>query len=142
MGITKDIFVSKGKSIIIAADMIDAFAPILPFSSPYSWSRFSPSSVLCNIASFVPEVNANPIAINIDPRMKKINEFPMMNEIVDNNNAIFAITKAVLCPILSEMYPEGISNKNPASQPIPVYRPICCAVALGNDKKYSDSIGM
>ena len=101
----------------------------------YSFSLFNPTSVLCRKAPLVPEVNENPNPRKIDPRTKKGNELPKTNSKVDINIDIFAMTNVFLCPNISEIYPEGISRRNPASQPIPVYNPICWAVVFGRDRK-------
>lgn len=106
--------VKKGKIIINATLINDTLADILPMVLTYFLPFLSPLRVLCINTCFVPESNANPVEISIDPKINHINEFPIKKQSVDNNIENFAIINVFFWPNLSEKYPVGISNKNDA----------------------------
>ena len=88
---------------IITADINATLPDNFPLITAKFLSLFKPVSVLCKKASAVPDVNANPKEINIEPIMKAGSDFPNMKNKVDISIENFAKIKPVLCPNLSDI---------------------------------------
>src|SRR6056297_1774092 len=117
-GNSREILVNVGNNNISIALTKEALAICLLEILENFFSFFNPINVLCKNALFVPEAKAFPEEINTEPIINKNKESANIKEIVEKTMQIFAIINVFLCPILSEIHPEGISKikeaKNPA----------------------------
>lgn len=107
---------------------------IFPETVEYSLSLFKARSVSCTNALPVPLLKADPMLSNTEASIRREIFVENTKAMEESKVQILEITNACLCPILSEIYPLGISNIKLATLDTRVIKPIVYAVTPGTVK--------